>query len=168
MLSFRRELVESSVRLTNKRFTWRRYPSRVLTDQVRPTPPMTSPNAEGLLRKILVVDDEDYVRRILRGMIESMHLEVVEAVDGFAGLDLLRSGTDFAACVLDLTMPGMSGMDVLSCIQEEKPEMPVLLVSGYSRHEVRQEQAKSSLVSFLQKPFTVEEFRVAMEAQLAT
>lgn len=118
-------------------------------------------------RKVLVVDDEDYVRGILRGMLESMKIQVIEAEDGFRGLDRFRAESDLAACVIDLTMPGMSGMELLATIQQEKPDMPVLLVSGYSRHEVRQQQAKSNLVSFLQKPFTTEQFQLAIQAQLA-
>ena len=116
---------------------------------------------------VLVIDDEDYVRGIVRQMLESMQYDVVEAADAFAGLEILRSEQSLVACVLDLTMPGMSGMELLATIQDEKPGLPVLLVSGYSRHEVRQQEARSDLVSFLQKPFTHEQFKVAMEAQLA-
>ena len=63
-------------------------------------------------------------------------------------------------------MPRMAGMELLDHIRKLDEKVPVLLVSSYSRHEVRQQEAKSTNVSFLQKPFTMDQFNKAMEAQL--
>lgn len=117
--------------------------------------------------KVLVVDDEDYVRGILRGMLEHMGFEAIEAEDGDKGLAAFSAGSgQFTACVVDLTMPGMAGMELLDHIRKLDDKVPVLLVSGYSRHEVCQQEAKSTNVSFLQKPFTMDQFKKAMEAKL--
>lgn len=117
--------------------------------------------------KVLVVDDEDYVRTILRGMLEKMGYEPVEAEDGDQGLAAFSSDVDqFVACIIDLTMPGMAGMELLEHIRNLNDTVPVLLVSGYSRHEVRQQEAKSTNISFLQKPFTMDQFKEAMESQV--
>lgn len=119
-------------------------------------------------RKVLVVDDEDYVRNILRGMLESMGFETIEACDGDSGLSAFDEGSeDIVACVIDLTMPGMAGMELLGRIRKLSSTMPILLVSGYSRHEVREQEAKSPYLSFLRKPFTMEQFRSAIDEQLA-
>ena len=117
--------------------------------------------------KVLVVDDEDYVRGILRGMLENMGYQPVEAEDGDQGLAAFRADDDqFVACIIDLTMPGMAGMELLEHIRKLDDKVPVLLVSGYSRHEVRQQEAKSPNISFLQKPFTLDQFKEAMESQV--
>ncbi|MBO6556291.1 MAG: response regulator [Pseudomonadales bacterium] len=117
--------------------------------------------------RVLVVDDEDYVRSILRGMLEKMGFEAVEAEDGDKGLAAFNAEDgQIVACVIDLTMPGMAGMELLDHIRCLDDKVPVLLVSGYSRHEVRQQEAKSTNISFLQKPFTMEQFQKAMESQL--
>ena len=117
--------------------------------------------------KVLVVDDEDYVRSIVGVMLESMGYEAIEASDGDGGLKAYDDNKDVVACIIDLSMPGMAGMELLARIRKLNSGVPVLLVSGYSRHEVRQEETKSAHLSFLQKPFTMEQFRTAMNAQFA-
>lgn len=118
-------------------------------------------------QSILVVDDEQYAREVLSDILEDMGYEVVIAKDGYEGLEIFsRAFTEISACVLDLNMPGMAGLELLDRIREVDNEMPVLLVSGYSRHEVRQKEAKSGNVSFLQKPFTRDQFQTAFEARL--
>jgi two-component system cell cycle sensor histidine kinase/response regulator CckA len=118
--------------------------------------------------KVLVVDDEEYVRGILATMLGSMGFESVEAKNGDEGLAAFtNTGDKFIACVIDLTMQGMGGMELLERIREVDPEVPVVLVSGYSPLEVRQKEAKSANISFLQKPFTLDQFRSSINAQLA-
>ena len=125
------------------------------------------PSADGNGGKVLVVNDEDYVRGILGKMLEAMGYTVVEAHDGIKGLELFEANTDLVACVVDLTMPGMAGMELLSRIQEIRSDIPVLLMSGYSRLEVRQQEARSSQVRFLQKPFTMEQFGLQFREALS-
>ncbi len=128
-----------------------------------------SPAASGSpSAKVLVVDDEEYVRTMLASMLEDMGYSVVEAADGDAGLAAFKAADGaIIACVLDLTMPGMAGMELLGHIRDIDARVPVILVSGYSRHEVRQQEAKSANISFLQKPFTMEQFKSIMAVQLA-
>lgn len=119
--------------------------------------------------RVLVVDDEEYVRGIVASMLKSMGYEAVEASDGDKGLAIFNDpASQFDACIIDLTMPGMGGIELLERIRDLDADIPILLVSGYSRHEVRQREAKSTNVSFLQKPFTLDQFRTSMGAQLTT
>ncbi len=116
--------------------------------------------------KVLIVDDEDYVRGVLRSMLESMGYEPIDAENGDQGLAAFTAANgQIVACIIDLSMPGMAGMELLDHIRELDDTVPVLLVSGYSRHEVRQQEAKSTNISFLQKPFTMDQFKKAMDAQ---
>lgn len=118
--------------------------------------------------KVLVVDDEEYVRSILASMLESMGFESFEAKDGDEGLAAFtNTDNTFIACVIDLTIQGMGGMELLERIREVDADVPVVLVSGYSPHDVRQKEAKSTNISFLQKPFTLDQFRSSINAQLS-
>ena len=92
--------------------------------------------------KVLIVDDEIYVREILCEMLERMGFEVVEASNGDQALAAFGSDHgDIVACVIDLTMLGMSGLELLGHVRELDSVVPIILVSGYSRHEVRQQEA---------------------------
>ncbi len=114
--------------------------------------------------KVLVVDDEPHVRTIFRGMLESMGFETIEAEDGEAGLEIYEDNKlDIVACVIDLTMPGMAG-DILSDkIRERDLDLPILLVSGYSKQKMKPGELQSKHIEFLQKPFTLQQFRSAMD-----
>lgn len=119
-------------------------------------------------QRVLVVDDEEYVRGVVRSMLEDLGFEAVEACDGDEGLKAFDdAGGEFAVCVVDLTMPGMAGLELLELIRERNLSVPVLLVSGYSRHEVRQREAQSKNISFLQKPFTIAQFKSAIDTHLS-
>ncbi|MFT7220417.1 MAG: two-component system cell cycle sensor histidine kinase/response regulator CckA [Candidatus Azotimanducaceae bacterium] len=119
-------------------------------------------------QRVLVVDDEEYVRVVVRSMLEDLGFEAVEACDGDQGLKAFdEADGEFAACVVDLTMPGMAGLELLELIRERSPSVPVLLVSGYSSHEVRQREAQSKNISFLQKPFTIAQFKSAIDPHLS-
>ena len=116
---------------------------------------------------MLVVDDEEYVRGILRTMLEDLGYESIEASDGDEGLRLFEHARNsFVACIIDLTMPGMAGLELLELIRAQDATVPVLLVSGYARHEVREREARSKRVSFLQKPFTIAQFKSAIDSHL--
>lgn len=132
-------------------------------DAMAPDNSRQSPVSEG---KVLIVDDEEYVRGVLLDMLDVLGFKSLAAADGDRGLAAFENarGSDnpedtIIACIVDLTMPGMPGMELLARIREIDAEVPILLVSGYSRHEVRQQQAKNPNIGFLQKPFTLDQFR---------
>jgi PAS domain S-box-containing protein len=117
--------------------------------------------------KVLVVDDEFFVREIFRGMLQAMGFDVVEAADGEEGLSTYNSNKlELVACVIDLTMPGMGGNELAVGIRKQDADVPIMLVSGYSQKEINPEVLSSSNVMFLQKPFTLSQFRSVMNSQL--
>ena len=129
--------------------------------------PITSAQQSVRRQKVLVVDDEEYVRGIVSTMLEDLGYEAVEACDGDQGLKAFEhSSHEFAACIIDLTMPGMAGLELLELIRAKDASFPGLLVSGYARHEVRQREASATSVSFLQKPFTMAQFKSAIDSHL--
>lgn len=79
---------------------------------------------------VLVVDDERPVRTAIRRMLGSAGYTVTEAADGPAGIALVEAHPELCAVVLDVTMPGMSGLEVLDRIRALRPRLPVLLSTG--------------------------------------
>ena len=104
---------------------------------------------------VLIVDDEDLVRNMARFALERCGYTVEQAADGRAAVDAVaaRPG-EFAAVLLDLTMPVMSGEEALTHIRRIRPDLPVLLSSGLSEAEALRRFADRGLAGFLQKPYT--------------
>lgn len=107
---------------------------------------------------VLVVDDEASVRRTLTRVLEMMGCKVLVAEDGTVALDRLRqSGRKFDLIMLDLTMPRMDGVQTLREIRNLRPELPVILMSGFAQAQAMARFNEHRLAGFLQKPFKLEE-----------
>lgn len=102
---------------------------------------------------VLVMDDDADIRYILRHGLEREGFHVLEAEDGVDGFDLfLRHRHSLSLVLLDLTMPRMGGQEVLEGIRSLSPEIPVVLMSGYSREEATAAFDGQGLAGFLPKP----------------
>jgi len=104
---------------------------------------------------VLVVDDEELVRNTACSMLTHYGYNVVIAENGLRAVELFeRSPTLFAAVLLDLTMPVMGGEEALRRLQKLRPEIPVVLTSGFNEQEAVRRFSGRQLSGFLQKPFT--------------
>ncbi len=118
-------------------------------------PPSVTP-AEERTGTVLIVDDEEALRRVTRRVVEMTGLRVIEAVDGAAGLQKFKEyGEAISLVVLDLTMPGMGGIELLGEIRKLAPDLPVIIASGYDRSDELASTAPDSMTRFLQKPFGI-------------
>jgi CheY-like chemotaxis protein len=100
--------------------------------------------------KVLVVDDDDMLRRMMTMMLEGAGLKVVTAVDGREAIDVFRrEAGEVALILLDLTMPTMSGAEALAELRAIRPDIRVILTSGYNEGDVVE-----GADDFLHKPFT--------------
>ncbi len=129
------------------------------TEPVREGPPAAPPLERQASDLILVIDDEPGLRTIVQRCLATAGLSVLEAENGKAGIDLLKSTPQIGGVVLDLTMPGIPGIEVLRFVRKEYPDIPVLLMSGYSQSEVPTDLADTTAVDFLAKPFRAAELR---------
>lgn len=110
-----------------------------------------SPAPEGA---ILVVDDEDDVRELVRDILESNGYRVMPARDGREAVELFRRMRgEIAAVVLDMTMPVMSGGEAFTHMRQIAPEVPVILSSGYA--ELEHPELVAQAAGFIQKPYRV-------------
>ena len=120
--------------------------------------PAADPPARPL---ILLVDDEAAVRRLAEMMLKKLGYEVTPVASGAAAVDAFRADpTAFRAVMLDLTMPGMSGADVLAAVRAVRPAVPVVLTSGYTAEAVP--LLAGGPTRFLQKPFALADLRRAL------
>jgi signal transduction histidine kinase/CheY-like chemotaxis protein len=104
---------------------------------------------------VLVIDDEEVVRRTAKAALERSGYDIVLAEDGAAGIRIFEAmGGKVSLVLLDLTMPGLSGEEVLRHIQSVSPNVRVILSSGYNELEVIRLFNGKGLAGFLQKPYT--------------
>ncbi len=105
---------------------------------------------------VLVVDDEDRVRSVICRSIEKAGYTAVPASSGQEALEVMgERHREFAVVLLDLTMPGMDGQQVFEAVRAINPQLPVLLMSGFSESEATAKFAGQGLAGFIQKPFEI-------------
>ncbi len=110
--------------------------------------------ASGKKARILIIEDEEEIRQLLRDIVISQGHEVEVAPDGKQGLALLRSG-DYDLVCTDLGMPGMSGWQVAEEIKHMGKKVPVAVITGWSVH-LNEPGMKEKGVNFIiQKPFQI-------------
>lgn len=102
----------------------------------------------------LVADDEPMVRVILVGVLERLGMDVLAACDGQEALDLfLRNRDRVDVVLLDITMPRMDGNEAFQAIRAVDPQVPVILLSGFTALDVAPAPPGTSEALFVQKPF---------------
>jgi PAS domain S-box-containing protein len=104
---------------------------------------------------ILVIDDEEIVRSTADNALRRLGYNVITAADGSRGVELLREhGQSIRLVLLDLSMPGVSGEETMREIRKIRPDVPVVLSSGYSEAYALRGFEDQMLAGFLQKPYT--------------
>jgi signal transduction histidine kinase len=117
---------------------------------------------------VLLVDDEVMILESTQAALEALGLAVVTAVDGQAALDQLQEpDARIDLVIMDLTMPRMDGHEAFTRIRAMRPDLPVVLSSGYNEQESVQEFLGAGLAGFLQKPYTLKALASAVETALA-
>jgi signal transduction histidine kinase/FixJ family two-component response regulator len=119
--------------------------------------------------RILVVDDDAMVRTVARRLLESFGLTVVPATGGAEAIDRFIDDPDaFDAILLDLTMPDVGGVEVFRACRAIRPDVPVVLMSGYHEEEASATFEGQGLAGFVQKPFTPADLAKRMRIALAS
>ena len=115
--------------------------------------------------KVLIVDDEANLRRMLRALLEEEGFSVVEAGSAEKGLALLGDHRP-EAILLDLALPGASGLESLPKFQRELPGTPVIMMSGEATLSDAVQATRQGAFHFLEKPLTPEAVLVTVRAAL--
>ena len=105
---------------------------------------------------VLIVDDEEMIREVCTAMLGALDFETVTANDGVEAIRIFRERGELINLVLlDYCMPGMDGIAVFTELRKIRPDIPVLLASGYSEEEVTERFKGLGLNGFIQKPFNL-------------
>jgi DNA-binding response OmpR family regulator len=114
---------------------------------------------------ILVIEDEPGIVDFLERGLRSQGFDVMSALDGDSGA-AAALGQDVDLVVLDLMLPGRSGMDVLTALREAKPGLPVIVLTALSEVTHRVAGLDAGAVDYLSKPFSLTELAARIRAQL--
>lgn len=110
--------------------------------------------------KILSVDDSSIIRKIMRGAVEVLNYDFLEAQDGFDALAVLEAEyKNIELILLDWNMPGMNGLELLEKIKDnlKYKRIPVMMVTTESEKENIVKAIQTGAINYLTKPFTIEE-----------
>ena len=118
------------------------------------------------MRKILFIDDEPGVRRLVRDLLEQDGMEVTTADDGVHGLQLAAT-QDWDLILLDLMLPDLPGTSVLSALLAARPTARVVVLSAVGDTDSRVHCLEHGAVDFVAKPFSVRELRARVRSRLA-
>jgi len=134
--------------------TFKIYLPRVTGRAVPLTPPSVAVPSRGS-ETILLVEDEDEVRRVAMRILTANGYSVLEARDGKEALEIAAAHSGpIHILVTDVVMPGMNGRELATLLHLKRPEMPALYVSGYTDHAIVRNGQLEPGLAFLQKPFT--------------
>ena len=107
------------------------------------------------MTKILVIDDEDIIRRTAKSMLEHYGFTVVVAENGQEGVELFQVLAEkVSAVLLDMTMPVMNGDEAFRRLKAINPAIKVILSSGYNEVEAIRLFTGKGLAGFIQKPYS--------------
>ncbi|MEW5898933.1 MAG: response regulator [Bacillota bacterium] len=110
------------------------------------------------MARVLVIDDEEGMCWALEKALEEEGHQVFTATCGLAGLAVFKAQEiDLVLC--DIKMPDISGLEVLEQIRKKKPNVPVVIMTGYSTLSVALEAIKKGAVSYLTKPFHISQLK---------
>ena len=128
----------------------------------------TGPLPRGKGETILVVDDEESVRHIMKSTLESFGYRTVGASDGAEAVSLLRATpAHFSAALVDMQMPGLDGSKTIVAMRHIRPDLPIVAASGLATQENKEAAAASGVRHFLDKPFSVETLIRTVHAAMA-
>lgn len=116
-------------------------------------------------QKILIVEDDDSLRRIMEYNLSEEGYDVSVARDGNEGLSLFSKG-EFDLCITDLQMPGMDGMEVLKRVKDISPGISVIIVTAFGTVEKAVEGMKAGAYDFIAKPFGRDHLKLTVKKAL--
>ena len=106
-----------------------------------------------MTKTVLVVDDDPTQRRLIQAVLEREGFAVAHAEGGAPAIDRMIAGGAADVVLLDLNMPGMSGLDLQKCLKERGVELPVIFLSGRADVPKAVHAVKEGAVDFIEKPF---------------
>jgi DNA-binding NtrC family response regulator len=105
-----------------------------------------------MVATLLVVEDEDNLRRALVKVLRKSGFEVLEAANGSSAIDILHKKGHEIDLMLDMTMPGTSSHEIVAEVAKSRPDTRVILTSAYSQEMAVEGMTESQICGFIRKP----------------
>ena len=145
------------------------FPCSPVTSTAQEKRPVTRVETVEGRGTVLVVDDEEPVRRLLARLVARLGFSVRTAADGDEAVRVFGAHADeIVAVLLDLTMPRMGGLEAMQGIRTVRPETKIVLSSGYVQDESLKDAVGTGPLVFLQKPYTAAQVDEALQRVLST
>ena len=115
-------------------------------------------------RKLLIIDDDEATRILIRGIFEGTNIELLEADGGEYAIELFKKYShNLDLILLDIILPTFSGWELIKLFREVNPEVPIIALSAMSSKELAMKCRISGFNSWLSKPFEIEEIKKLIE-----
>lgn len=113
------------------------------------------------MARILIVDDDPVMRRLLTQALEPLNLQLHHCSDGIHALDALRCNPDFDLLITDISMPVLDGRQLISTMMQDKnlPDIPILIMSGVVGVNEIADLLDLGATKFIPKPFNMQTLR---------
>jgi len=122
---------------------------------------------QGRSRRILVVDDDGDIRKVISNLLRFMGFDVALAGNGIEALAVFVENS-FDLVVTDLQMPAMDGSQLAQLVKERSPNTPVIMLTGSDRETVWKKVKTGSVDSVIFKPFKLKDFQRTVQGTLAS
>ena len=120
--------------------------------------------------RVMIVDDEADVRKVVRLCLEKAGYQVIEAEDGEQAIKQIKVGDNpvfLDVIITDINMPKVNGLEAMQFFQQEWPHVPLIVMTGYPNLESAKELMKQGLVDYRVKPVDKEKLVAAVEKAMS-
>lgn len=117
-------------------------------------------------KKILIVDDEPGIRESLN-LILSDHYDLILTDSGAQALEIIDNCNDIALVLMDIKMPQVNGLEVLAAIKQKRPDLNVIIITGYKSVETASEASSLGASGYIVKPFRSDEILEKVKMNIA-
>jgi CheY-like chemotaxis protein len=119
--------------------------------------------------KVLVVEDDPLLRRILTKILQTWGYAILEAPDGLSALEHIRAEPpEVSLILLDIMLPLLNGLEVARHVREEQPSLPIVACSAALTDEIKDDLLRLGVNLFLPKPYTPEALRTVLVSLLGS
>lgn len=110
------------------------------------------------MKRLLIVDDQQGIRLLLNEVLKKEGYVTYLAANGIEALNFAEEH-EMDCVLLDMKIPGMNGIEILKCLKEKWPELPVLMMTAYGELDIVQEALNLGAIRYFTKPFDIFEVR---------
>jgi CheY-like chemotaxis protein len=113
---------------------------------------------------VLVVEDEETLREVCRDMLDAFGYRTLLAASGEEAIQIVNQyGNEIDCVLLDLTMPGMNGVEAYNAMRAINPDLQVIITSGHDAENVLDDFPASSVADYVQKPYGMRELHEKLQ-----